>query len=1181
MKRRILLLILLSIIQTITNNAQVSEKYLSDVSAQIINMDETFDGRYPDYTENGVYIYRDKVNWFSGFLGGELWNLYDLTNNEELKIRAIANADALLEFASIDYTHDMGFIFLPSVVKAYKETGLKKYRQAGITAAKMLVKRFNKNGNFIKAWGELSDTSRAGWMIIDTMLNLELLFWAWEETGEVVFYDIAYMHAVTCMKESLREDFSSHHVIEFDPESGEVLKKRTHQGWKDETTWARGQAWGIYGFANAFKYTGDERFLYTSIQMADIFIKALPEDFVPYWDLDLYGKDVVRDASAGAIASSGMYILTQLVENKNDYKRYFSYANLIAKSLIDNYTFLNSKRENEEGLLIYSVYNYHKDWAVNESYPAGDFYFTEVLKKYMENNKNIINEESNVRSKIPINDNWFYLEDNPKTIDDLKYSPKVWQRINLPHSWNVFNDVDAEPGYRRDASWYEKELMLDSIDPNKLYKIYFEGVNISSDIYVNGNRAGGHIGGYVGFEIDITDYIKVGLNQIMVRADNSINLDIIPSQVSDFFIYGGITRDVWLKIVSQKNIANIKISTPKVSLEKAETKIDLTFDVESNSEIDINIELISPNDKIIQTKSKILNLIEGLNKVEINMDEISNPDLWSTNNPNLHTIKVSLISDGKIVDILSERFGYRWFEFKEHGPFYLNGKRLILRGTHRHEDHAGMANALPNSQHRKDIEMIKELGANFVRLAHYPQDPEVYKACDELGLLVWDELPWCRGGVGNYEWKENSARLFKEQINQNYNHPSIIIWSVGNEVYWLPERENGGNIDSLRKFTKMLVDFAHELDPTRLTSIRKFYEGSDIVDVFSPSIWAGWYSGVYKSYEKAIQNSQIEYPRFFHAEYGGSSHFSRHSENPITGDGLVNPDEWDEEINQISVKNVANIGDWSENYIVDLFDWHLMISETNEKITGNAQWAFKDFGTPLRPENPIPFMNQKGLVDREGNPKDAYYVFKSYWNEDDKFVYIESPTWKERSGPKGVKRELCVYSNCEEVELFFNEKSLGKKEKDINKFPASGFSWNINFPVGVNSIEAIGYVDGKKITDNKLEVNYTFVKNSEPEVFELTPTRLSNGNYLITAIAKDINGNRCLDYNERVYFSAEGKGKLIENYGTPTKSSIIEMANGKAQIEFKPVPFETSVIEIRNQNMKGHYLKLNGIEKSF
>jgi beta-galactosidase len=415
-------------------------------------------------------------------------------------------------------------------------------------------------------------------------------------------------------------------------------------------------------------------------------------------------------------------------------------------------------------------------------------------------------------------------------------------------------------------------------------------------------------------------------------------------------------------------------------------------------------------------------------------------------------------------------------------------------------------------------------------------------------------------------------------IYQNYNHPSIILWSVGNEVYWLPEFEGGGETDALRNFTKELHQIAKELDPYRPTTIRKFYEGSDIVDVFSPSIWAGWYSGVYTNYEKAIADAQKKYPKLFHAEYGGSSHIGRHTETPITGEGFVNPDEWTEAVNQVKVKNIAKIGDWSESYIVDLFDWHLRFTETSETFTGNAQWAFKDFGTPLRPENALPYINQKGLVDRAGKPKDAYYVFKSYWNKNDKFTYIESHTWDERSGQEGKEREVSVYSNCDEVELFLNGKSIGKKKKDTAKFPASGLTWNVKFNEGNNTLISIGSAGNNTIAKDSIDVVYHYSQNKKPEKFNLSAERISNGNYIVTAIAIDKNGRRCIDYNERVYFSAEGKGELIENYGVPTRSSIIEMANGRAQIEFKSVPFEQAIIEIRNQNFKGDYLVITGME---
>ena len=464
------------------------------------------------------------------------------------------------------------------------------------------------------------------------------------------------------------------------------------------------------------------------------------------------------------------------------------------------------------------------------------------------------------------------------------------------------------------------------------------------------------------------------------------------------------------------------------------------------------------------------------------------------------------------------------------------------------------------------------MGTNFVRLAHYPQDPEIYKACDELGLLIWDELPWCRGGVGNAVWKTNTKNMLKEIIEQNYNHPSIILWSLGNEIYWLPDFENGDDRTEINTFLKELNDYAHNLDPSRKTAIRKYYEGADIVDVFSPSIWSGWYSGSYKSYQKAINKYKKEYPHFLHAEYGGSSHVGRHTENPITGEGKVQSDAWEEAIVQTDVSNIAQIGDWSENYIVDLFDWHLRISENDPTFVGNIQWAFKDFGTPLRPENAIPYMNQKGLVDREGNPKDAFYVFKSYWSNEP-FTYIESHTWTERQGPNGKPRDISVYSNCPEVELFLNGKSLGTKKRNILDFPAAGLNWSVNFVKGENKMKAIGKTkDGKQVND-ELIINYRFVKNEKAQSLKLEYKALDDDTYLVTATARDKNGLQCLDYEERVYFQCLNGGEALVSQGTPTGSEIIEMANGKASIKVKRTsntqPLQMMVL---NQSFKGTYL---------
>ena len=777
--------------------------------------------------------------------------------------------------------------------------------------------------------------------------------------------------------------------------------------------------------------------------------------------------------------------------------------------------------------------------------------------------------ENQERSKINIDSNWNYLENDAEKLSDAKNATN-WIAINLPHSWNSEDVTDNNPGYRRSASWYKKNLSLSKIDPDKLYKLYFEGSNVTTKVYVNGKEAGGHIGGYIGFTIDITNYVVSGNNEIAVRVDNCYNPEIIPSQKSDFFIYGGITRDVWLLSMAKNHIEKIKITTPNVSEKVANLSIIATLaPTSSQSKFTYSAQLFNPKGKIIATKK---GEFTGTSAT-IFFDKIKNPELWDTKNPNLYSATISLSENGKIIDEVSDKVGFRWFEFKDNGPFFLNGKRLLIRGTHRHEENAGVGAAMSNEQHRKDMESIKEMGANFVRLAHYPQDPEIYDTCDELGLLVWDELPWCRGGIGNETWKTNTKKMLSEIIEQNINHPSIILWSLGNEINWLPDFPDGDNAKKTNDFLIELNTIAHELDPTRKTVIRKYEEGSKIVDVFSPSIWSGWYSGSYKSYKKAVDKYKLDYKHFIHAEYGGDSHVGRHSESPITGEGQIKSEGWEEAIVQTKVANIAQIGDWSENYIVDLFDWHLHISENDPTFVGNIQWAFKDFATPLRPEDDIPYMNQKGLVDRNGNPKDAYYVFKSYWSEKP-FAYIESHTWTERQGPKNVARVLNVFSNCQKVEFFQNGVSLGEKKRDIKQFPACGLTWEVNFVDGKNTFVAVGTSnDGKKVSDT-LHVNYRFTKNEAAVGLKLSSEKLKTGNYLITAIAVDKNNLRCLDYEDRVYFQCVSGGDTMKNQGTPTGSECIRMANGKAAIEVVPNTTSESIeMTILNQNFKGEYLK--------
>lgn len=766
-----------------------------------------------------------------------------------------------------------------------------------------------------------------------------------------------------------------------------------------------------------------------------------------------------------------------------------------------------------------------------------------------------------------INDDWEYLESNAKSPVGVE-SSEDWEAVSLPHSWNSHDATDMIPGYRRDVSWYRKVLEAEFNDKMR-YSLYFEGVNITSEVFVNGTKTGEHIGGYVGFEIDITDHLLPENNEISVRVSNAQNREVIPSSKSDFFIFGGITRDVWLKEVSREVfVEQLQVLTPEVSAESGQTALKISLGGNNPTDYDLHIDILDPKGQVVMQKSAS---ISSENQM-INL-VIDQPELWHVDHPNLYTANVKVKKGKETIDEINETYGYRWFEFKEHGAFYLNGERLKLRGTHRHEEHAGYGAAIPNALHRQDMQMIKEMGANMIRLGHYPQDPEVYKTCDELGIVVWDELPWCRGGIGNDAWKDNTKRLLTEMIEQNYNHPSIVFWSLGNEVYWLPDFENGDNREDINTFLIELNDLAHDLDQSRLTSIRKYYEGADIPDVFSPSIWSGWYSGKYTDYQASIDAARKKYKRFIHAEYGGSSHVGRHNEEIKSLDNQIQSTLGNEAIIQVNQINYAQDGDWSENYMVDLMDWHLMVTETTPEFAGNLQWAFKDFGTPLRPENDIPYMNQKGLVDREGNPKDVYYVYKSYWS-DDPFTYIESATWTERFGEKDEMKEVSVYSNCPEVEFFLNGSSLGAKSKDIKSFPASGLNWDVAFQEGANELVSIGSWKGKLVYDT-LKVNYHNSPPAPPAKLELSYAKQSNGSMLIRVMAVDKTGRLSTTYQEKVYFQSLSGGELKQNYGTPTGSSVIALANGQAAIEFYPdADADKAMLTVLNQDFKGTFLEI-------
>ncbi len=577
----------------------------------------------------------------------------------------------------------------------------------------------------------------------------------------------------------------------------------------------------------------------------------------------------------------------------------------------------------------------------------------------------------------------------------FQYEDDEWEDVTLPHTWNAFDTMSTDPNwhYRRGIGVYELDFVPPENTVGQQLWLEFEAVSQSSKVYFDDELLSEHRGGYTAFNVKIPN--RAGT--IRVEVDNTPDIDLIPSDQSDFFLYGGITRNVWLYRTHDTWIDNVYCD-----ITATETHASLTVHLTLNGNDD-QIEQITINLQGIGFHAYLHKDLDGGafdKSITIEMPIIAGDDykLWSPQSPNLYQLRVSLFgwgdfSDGMDageLDLIEEHIGFRYYDFPEYGPFYLNGERLLLKGTHRHEDWAGHGGAVPDDITLREFQLMKDAGFNFVRLGHYPQSRAALEACDELGIIVWEEIPWCRGGVGGETFKQQTRHMLHEMIDQHYNHASIIFWGLGNELDWESDHVDSTD-DKVCDFLQELQNITKAKDPRRLTALRRFDYGAHIVDVYSPSIWAGWYRGKYTDYEQNLLDAMAKFPRLLHAEWGGDSHVGRFRDPPHINEEPLSTIDNAEEVGTATSEDgftrYSKDGDWSESYILKLMDHHLMVQNKLSNFAGGLQWAFKDFGTPLRPENPIPYLNQKGLLTRNGTPKANYDVFRK-WNfgQSDKLI---------------------------------------------------------------------------------------------------------------------------------------------------------------------------------------------------
>jgi len=741
----------------------------------------------------------------------------------------------------------------------------------------------------------------------------------------------------------------------------------------------------------------------------------------------------------------------------------------------------------------------------------------------------------------------------------------VWEQVSLPHCYNALDGVDPDVAYYQGPTWYRSYLELDNPFMGGRTVLHFEGAGQKTRVFLAEFPAGEHVGGYDEFRIDLTEALALfrekygsedfeGKVPLLVRVDNSRDTEMIPSDLSDFNLYGGIYRPLHLHYLPAFSIRQLHVASElNPALSEASIQLRTRFYNPSGftGNARLQVEVTSPEGASVLSR-EFEHPLEGLD--ELFMDfPIADPSLWSVDQPRLYQVKFSCSWDGQR-SMAEERFGFRSFEFVKNGPFKLNGQRLLLKGTHRHEDHAGIGGATMSPDLiTQEMQMMKDMGVNFIRLGHYQQSGAVLDLCDELGFLVWEEIPWCRGGLGGELYQAQARRMLTHMIEQHYNHPSVIIWGLGNENDWPGDFEEF-DTTRIQAFMKELHDLSHQLDPSRKTAIRRCDFCKHIVDVYSPSIWAGWYRGKYTDYREVSRKHMEEVDHFLHVEWGASHHARRHSENPDVGlENIASTGAADERDGDFLMKGgearVSRDGDWTESYAVNLIDWHLKEQETMDWLTGTAYWPFKDFSTPLRPENPVPFVNQKGVVERDLTKKESYYVFQSYWTEAP-MAHIYGHSWPVRWGAEGEGKMVKVYSNCPEAELFLNGTSRGIRQRNSQNFPAAGLRWIVPFQEGQNTLKVVAKKDGRQVVD-QITVQYQTQRWGSPAQLLLEEVERSGDTATMRVLALDVQGVPCLDAREFVRFGLTGDGTLLDNLGTSRGSRKVQLYNGRALISVK------------------------------
>ena len=600
-------------------------------------------------------------------------------------------------------------------------------------------------------------------------------------------------------------------------------------------------------------------------------------------------------------------------------------------------------------------------------------------------------EVKNVRQIISINQNWFFSKEATAVPTTLCTD---WEAVNVPHCWNAVDGQDGGNDYWRGTAYYAKSISKADLPAADRYFLEIQGANSSADVYLNGKAMAHHDGGYSTWRVDMTDALTEE-NLLVIAVDNAANNKVYP-QVADFTFYGGLYRNVNIIAVSESHFdlsyyggPGIRV-TPIMEGRDAKTEVEVFLTNSREGQL-IRYTLMNREGKVLGTRETAAKKI---------IFRIQNAHLWhGRKDPYLYSVKAELLDNGEVIDNVSTRFGCRSYKIDPENGFILNGEEYPLRGVSRHQDRWGIGNALLPAHHEEDIELICEVGCTTIRLAHYQHDQYFYDLCDEKGLVIWAEIPYISNHMPT--GRENTISQMKELITQNYNHPSIVVWGLSNEITM------SGVNDDLLENHRILNDLCHEMDKTRPTTMAVVSmcsmdsEYVRIPDTVSYNHYFGWYGGDTSMNGPWFDNFHAKYPNqpIGCSEYGCEA-LNWHTSNPTQGD-------YTEEYQAY----------YHEELIRQLF--------TRKYLWATHVWNMFDFGADARAEGGENGQNHKGLVtfDRKYK-KDSFYAYKA-WLSDEPFVHLCGKRYIDRV--EDVTK-VTVYSNQPSVELFANGESLGVKE---------------------------------------------------------------------------------------------------------------------------------------------------------